>query len=398
MRYQLEAGGVRVGIDGGRIVTPDGRFDFAMALDTGELRPGLINAHDHLHRNHYPRPGAPPYPDAYAWGADLHANFATEIARARTLPRRDALLFGALRNLLGGVTAVVHHDPWEPDFDRDFPIRVVRLRCVHSTGFDAAGVAAAAAAKRSALEDPGQALPLTIHVAEGVTRAAADEVRDLDRAGLIDRSLLAVHLVGVDDDGIARLHNAGAATVWCPTSNLFLFGRTAPAALFAAGDVLIGTDSLLTAAGTMLDELRAARTLGHLDDDRLEAAVGVVAARRLRIPPRTLAPGEPADLVLLRRPLFEATQADVALVVIGGVPRLGTADFAPLFEGAGVDTGEIAVGGETRLVIAPLADVAARVIREWPDAARIFSPPAPADEAAAGIGGDHAAQSVRISR
>src|SRR5690606_5863625 len=142
--------------------------------------------------------------------------------------------------------------------------------------------------------------------------AAAAEVRVLDDHGLLDGRLLAVHVVGADADGIRRLRAAGAGVVWCPTSNAFLFGRTAPPALLAAGaDVLLGSDSLLTGDGTLLDELRAARALGLLDDARLAAAVGETAARRLGLAPPSLAAGAPADLVALRRPLLDADLADV---------------------------------------------------------------------------------------
>ena len=369
MKYLLESDEACVGVDGSRLVDPGGRFDFTLRLGSGELRPGLINAHDHLHRNHYPRLGSPPYTDAYEWGRDLHANHAGEIARARALPRRDALLFGALKNLIGGATTVVHHDAWERDFERDFPMRVAPLRCVHSTGFDATGVANAAAAAGSAAAE----VPLMIHLAEGVNEAAADEVRSLDAAGLLDASLLAVHVVGADAYAVERLHAAGAAIVWCPSSSLFLFGRTAPASLLRSGDVLIGTDALLTGAGTLLDELRTARSLGCLDDERLQAGVGAAAARRIGLPPPSLRPRAPADLVLLRRPLLDASAADVALVIVDGVPRIGEPEFAPLFDRLGVRTEVITIGDLPRIVCRPLGSTMNRVLREWPQCARIFA-------------------------
>jgi hypothetical protein len=128
--------GFALDIANGRIVPPVEHPALSIALGPGELRPGLINAHDHLHRNHYPRLGSPPYEDAYAWGNDLHTRYKDQIARARTFPPRDALLFGALKNLLGGATTVVHHDFWDSAFDHGFPVRVVRLRTAHSLGFE----------------------------------------------------------------------------------------------------------------------------------------------------------------------------------------------------------------------------------------------------------------------
>jgi cytosine/adenosine deaminase-related metal-dependent hydrolase len=171
--------------------------------------------------------------------------------------------------------------------------------------------------------------PFCVHLAEGVDRAAADEVRELDRRGLVTDDLVAVHAVGVDADGIERLRAAGAAVVWCPTSNLFLFGTTAPAALLESGiDVLLGSDSLLSSEGSLLDELRCARALAVVPDERLLDAVGRIAARRLGLPEPSIVIGAPADLVVLRQPLLGATTDDVALVVVAGVPRVAEPDLA----------------------------------------------------------------------
>jgi cytosine/adenosine deaminase-related metal-dependent hydrolase len=317
MRYRIEAANLTLGVEDGIIVLPDGPFDATIRIPDGELRPGLINAHDHLHRNHYGRLGAPPYANAYEWGRDIHERFADEIAAARALPRREALLRGAWKNLRAGVTTVVHHDDWEADFERDFPIRVARVRTAHSLGFERDFARAAAPDPT----DPRQ--PLCVHLAEGVDALSAEEVRDLERLGYLDGRLIAVHAVGADEDGIRRLRASGAAVVWCPTSNQFLLGRTAPAALLAPGiDVLLGSDSLLSADGDLLDELRAARRVGHLDDARLLDAVGATAARRLRLPVPSLDPGAPADLAVFRRPVLEATADDVALVMVGGEIRV----------------------------------------------------------------------------
>lgn len=364
MRWRIETGTAVVAVANGRIADPDAPVDLAFPLDDGELRAGLINCHDHLHRNHYPRLGRPPYMNAYEWGTDIHARHAHEIAAARALPRPDALLFGALKNLVGGATTVVHHDTWEPVFERGFPVRVPHFRALHSLRFDAVRVAAVARERHAA--------PMAIHLAEGVTHDDAGEVRTLEWMGLLDERLIAVHCVGVDPDGIRRMRRARAAMVWCPSSNLFLFGRTAPPALLDAVHVLLGTDSLLTGVGTLLDEIAAARRTGLLDDARLTAAVGTTAARVLRLPPPELAIGTPADLLLLRRPLLDAAPPDVALVVVDGEPRLGDEAFLPLFEAAGVRLQRITLHGRPRLVTAPLADVAARVLDRFPHAAAVF--------------------------
>ncbi len=325
MRLRIEADNAAVGVDEGLIVPAGGRFETILRFPGCEVRPGLINAHDHLHRNHYGRLGTPPYVNAWDWGEDIQETSGRWISRRNKLPRRDALLQGAWKNLVSGVTTVVHHDRWEPDFEADFPLRVVRIPCADSLrrerDLDAA------------LAGDG---PFAIHLAEGTDAAAAEEVRKLDHLGYVNERLLAVHVVGADDDGVRRLRDAGAAIVWCPTSNLFLFGRTAPGALLAPGiDVLLGSDSLLSGAGSLLDELRAARALGLVSDERLLDAVGAAAARRLGIAGPSLAEGARADLAVFRCSPLEARTQDVRLVVAGGVPRVADAESGLKLERAG---------------------------------------------------------------
>lgn len=336
MRLLLRGRNRTVGIADGRIVATEGSFDLVLDLPDADIRPGLINAHDHLHRNHYGRLGRPSYPNACVWAADIQKRDADAIAVGRAVPRREALLEGAWKNLFAGVTTVVHHDPWEDAFDRDFPVRVARIAEADSLGMGAS------------LADIPPGTRFCLHLAEGVDGASVEEVRALERMGRLDADLIAVHGVGIERDMVARFRASGAALVWCPTSNLFLFGRTAPAALLAPGvDVLLGSDSLLTGTGDLLDELRRARSLGLLDDMRLEAAVGAVAAGALGLTPPSLEPGAPADLILLARPLLEARAQDVLLVLVGGAVRVAHPRIAARF-GSTLPAGEYRTRGKLR--------------------------------------------------
>ena len=363
LRLETSTGETLV-VDGERIVHPDSKSDVTVNVGAGQFHPGLINAHDHLHRNHYPRLGSPPYQDAYAWGTDLHTRYLQDVERGRALDRRTALLFGAFKNILSGVTTVVHHDAWEPEFERGFPLRVARVRTVHSLGFERNWTAARAA------EDTQPSTPLCIHLAEGVNQRASEEVEDLERRGWLDARLLAVHCVGVDQAGAARLSAARAAVVWCPTSNIFLFGQTAPQTLLQHIDVLLGTDALLTGAGTLLDELRFARSTGVLDDQVLLDGVGSLAARRLGLPAPSLAGAAAADVILLRKPLFEAQPADIGLVMVGGLVVLADEAIAgPLTDGTAES---VTIGGVSKLIPTELAHAARQALELTPECARII--------------------------
>jgi cytosine/adenosine deaminase-related metal-dependent hydrolase len=316
VRILINARNRSIAVEGDRIVEAGGRFDVVIDCPRAEVRPGLINGHDHLHRNHYGRLGNGPYPSAYRWADDIQTRFRRRIARHRRLPRRAALLSGAWKNLFAGVTTVVHHDPWERDFDRDFPLRVARVASADSLGM-----------ATNIQPPPGE--PFCLHLAEGIDAAAAREVEILDERGLLNDRLIAVHGVAVDGSAIDKFCRSGAALVWCPTSNEFLFGRTASPQLLDGGcDVILGSDSRLTGRGDLLDELRAARAYRILDDARLADAVGRTCARRLGIEEPLLEPGTKADLILIERPLAEATSNDVALTMVDGVPRVAKRDMA----------------------------------------------------------------------
>lgn len=338
MRILVRARNATVACEGGLMCAPEGVFDLVVDDRDAIVRPGLINAHDHLHRNHYGQLGRPPYPNAVHWARDISRRHRRRIERGRRLSAREALLVGAWKNLFAGVTSVVHHDAWNSEFERGFPLRVVPI-----ANDDSVAMTAPLGTGRKA------GAPYALHLAEGTDAAAAAEVDAADRAGLVDENLLAVHAVGPDAAGTERLLASGAALIWCPSSNHFLFARTAPQALFGEGtDVLLGSDSLLTGAGNLLDELRFARATGRLDDCRLEQSVGTVAARRLRLASPGLEPGAPADFVLMTVPVLEAHARDVHLVVAGGVPRVAARDVALQLDRQGLAGKRMTVAGVAR--------------------------------------------------
>jgi cytosine/adenosine deaminase-related metal-dependent hydrolase len=171
--------------------------------------------------------------------------------------------------------------------------------------------------------------PFCLHVAEGVDYVAAKEVGELEARGLLNRWLIAVHGVGIASSDIDRFSRSRSALTWCPTSNNFLFGRTASKELLESGcDLLLGSDSKLTGAGDLLDEMRAARATGLVDDWRLEDAVGRIAAARLGLPKSSLEPGCGADLILIDAPLCEASAKDLVLTIVAGIPRVASPDIA----------------------------------------------------------------------
>lgn len=134
-------------------------------------------------------------------------------------------------------------------------------------------------------------LPLHMHVHETAHEVDAS-VREhgvrplarLDRLGLVNERLLAVHAVHLDDTEIRLLAERGASVVHCPSSNLKLASGIAPVADLAARGVnlALGTDG--AASNNRLDLLEEARLAALLakgvsgDAAALPAAAALEAA------------------------------------------------------------------------------------------------------------------------
>src|SRR5581483_1557557 len=170
-----------------------------------------------------------------------------------------------------------------------------------------------------------------------------DELAQLERIGCLKANTVAIHGVAVDADGWRRIARAGAAVVWCPASNLFLFGQTIDlrraARLPVAARIVLGSDSRLTGSRDLLDELRIADESSTVARDQLVPMVTRHAADVIRQPQLgRLVAGAPADFVVLPPraasvvdTLLSTSRRDLGLVVVGGRPMVGSEAFLRLF-------------------------------------------------------------------
>jgi cytosine/adenosine deaminase-related metal-dependent hydrolase len=328
--------------------------------------PGLINAHDHLHVNAVPPlPSGAPFPDSYAWIAAFRAHFAEPaVVAALQVPKALRLRHGALKNLLAGVTCVAHHDPWHAALDAaDFPVALLRdYGWSYALGWPGYGPPA----RQSFAATPADR-PWLIHLAEGTGAIAQAELEQLDRLGCLAANSVLIHGVGLRERDVDRVIARGAAVVWCPGSNHALLGRTLdPQRLCAAGRLALGSDSRLSGARDLLEEMRGIVARGELDPARLLGLVTTQASRILRMPARgNLAPGTPADLVIVAdrggdpvAALAGIGRSQIRAVVRNGVPCIADPDFAEWFAVAGVETVPVTLDGTPKLLARPLADPA----------------------------------------
>lgn len=333
--------------------------DTVVDLDGAIVLPGLINAHDHLELNHYGRIKVRErYENAAGWIADIRPRLTADpaIRDGRAHPLVERLFIGGLKNLLAGVTTVAHHNPFYPEMRRTMAVRVVRrYGWAHSFLLErqpagARGEPGGDVARRWQAT-PADA-PFVLHLAEGVDEEARAELSRLESLGCLKPNTVIVHGVAIDGDGWRRVASAGAGLVWCPASNDFLFGRSAPVRVLLDdadrqrinGDrrlmhIALGTDSRITGSRDLLDELRAAREAAPVTPAELLRMVTTSAAallRQSRVGRLTV--GGPADLVVIppfadepAAALLNTTRRDVRLVLVGGRPLVADPDLAAVF-------------------------------------------------------------------
>ena len=281
------------------------------------IYPGLINAHDHLELNHYPRSKfREVYDNAHQWGEDMSAQLdSSPYKELRAYPLWDRLFIGGLKNLLCGATTVAHHNPpHKALFRKDFPVRVLKqYGWAHSLHFSTDEEIVAS------YKSTPQDIPWFIHLAEGTDEVAASEYQHLKALGCIGSNTVLVHGVGLTDEDIADAAPRVRGLVWCPSTNRYLLDRIVTPYLWLehGGTFALGSDSRLTIDGDLRLELMTAEmrgTYSHAAATRFAAKLlGIADAGHLR-------PGAQADWYLKKPKKGINFRPDIALIVKGGIP------------------------------------------------------------------------------
>jgi cytosine/adenosine deaminase-related metal-dependent hydrolase/ubiquinone/menaquinone biosynthesis C-methylase UbiE len=321
--------------------------------------PGLINAHDHLEFSLFPKLGRGHYSNAKQWAQDIQQNDAATIAMYRRIPKRVRLWWGGIRNLLSGVTTVCHHNPADPLLlAEDFPVRVLsRFGWEHSLSF----AVDICAAHRNTAEDE----PFMIHACEGIDEQSIQELLTLAELGVLDRRTVLIHGLALDREGAALLNDRGVGLITCPSSNAFLFGKTPSCeTLTSISRLALGSDSPLTAAGDLLDEIRFATQACAMSSQQLYSLVLDSPASMLRLGhgEGSMRPGARADLIAVRDRQCEPAEiicslhaSDIELVLLAGRVQLASAaifEKLPAEDRVGLEP--LSVDGEVRWLRAPV--------------------------------------------
>lgn len=336
-------------------------------LDGCFAYPGLINSHDHLDFNFFPRLGNKIYDNYLDWGADIHSLDKSLIKSVLKIPKMLRTQWGIYKNLLAGVTTVVQHG--ERLLVRDPLIDVFTHCCsLHSVRLEKRW--------KWKLNYPlAKKEPVVIHIGEGTDDEAHEEINQLIRWNLRKRRLVGIHGVAMNAAQAAHFE----ALVWCPDSNFFLLGATAAIReLKAATTILLGTDSTVSADWNIWNHLRTARATHLLSDEELIQSVTTAPAKVWKLHQKgSIKEGLDADIIVAKNHdyptatdlFFVTNPADLLLVISKG--DIVLFDESLLFQLSNISAkgySRIAIAGAGKFVKGDIAGLIKQIRQFYPEA------------------------------
>ena len=341
--------GVIIALRPAHAPAPVGYETTARVNTRGTIYPGFIDLHNHVAYNVLPPWPVPQrFEDRGQWRRN--ADYERRVGLMKRLkagdPARAVARYVEVKAMLGGVTTL---QGARSSFATVTGAMRGMVRNVEQPGLDMPGAGSgvidlnvkdtqAVARFRAAAANTNAAY--FYHLSEGVNPTALKLWTDLEQHALIGPGLCGIHCLGIPSSGYAAMAAAGAALVWSPTSNLMLYGKTLPLKEMLASGVRwsLGCDWSPSGGKNPLFEVKVARAVADregvsLPARELVAAITRNAARNVRWDRAVgkISEHMRADLVVLSgqtedayQQLLAATEASVQLVMIDGVPRVGS--------------------------------------------------------------------------
>jgi cytosine/adenosine deaminase-related metal-dependent hydrolase len=371
VRIALTGEQVNISIKNGKIaqILPGHFHDkterFDLDFDDAIIFPGLINSHDHLDFNLFPALGDSIYKNYTEWGSHIHKNFKDQINGVLKIPEALREEWGVYKNLLCGVTTVVNHGK---KIKNQTNLISVFENChnIHSVQFEKKW--------RLALNNPfKKKLLVVIHNGEGTDTSSFREIDQLTSWNLLKRPLIAVHGVAMNENQV----NAFKALVWCPVSNYFLLGQTAPVnRLKKHVPILFGTDSTLTGDWNIWDHIHLARKTKLLADKELYDALTINAANIWKLNSGEIAEGKNADLVIAKAKngltyddtFFSIDPQDILMVIHKGNISLFDEELRSQLKGIDHNNySKIAINGACKYIKGDLPALMQKIKQFYPE-------------------------------
>jgi cytosine/adenosine deaminase-related metal-dependent hydrolase len=359
-------------IDDGIVLVTDGRISAVGAnlvvptgvptIDTqAVIFPGLIDIHNHITWNAFPRWTPTPTVTArYDWLTMPAYTAALDKPHGVVQSEHacDLERYGEVKAIMGGATSITGSlgpAPGQPLSNECIKGLARNLDFASGLNGDAINeepllykvfpLELTPAERDSVTRALGNGMPVIVHLSEGITPSTAREFRMITRQGLLQPGLTIIHGVALGTDEFKAMAANHVGMVWSPRSNIELYGQTAKVGLAKSANVLMAISPDWSPSGSngMLDELRYAAAWNARQTAPVFTAAELV--RMATINPATLAgvsaqlgsiaPGKRADLLLLQKQrgvaphdlLLATRPSEVRLVIIEGRPIYGDAQL-----------------------------------------------------------------------
>ncbi|MBM9548512.1 amidohydrolase family protein [Leptospira sp. 201903074] len=345
---------------------PQNEKAVTVSLKGKKIYPGFINSHDHLLASYLPKVGGTEKHQSWLSYDNLYKSSGVFAERQQVDPELLYYL-GAYKNLFAGATTVFDHIPHhvQNPFRGILPVKLISdYALAHSVGNYSLGWGEGPALEYRMAEHAG--LPFVTHLAEGVDDDSKHSLRLLEKMDALGEHSVLVHCLPFGQREVEKILEKGASVVWCPTSNLHIFGKTTNIKLFLdmGVNVCLGTDYSPSGSVHLLEELKTAKSIyfglygEELEESTLLKMVTENPRKAFRLGnPNALMPGLSADLLIINddKNAKEINVSDLSwkhidLVVIDGYPIYGSSEYKSLFLHFGLETEEFSIDGKTKLV------------------------------------------------
>jgi len=328
--------------------------------------PGLINSHDHLDFNLFPKLGDKIYHNYTEWGAYIHKEYKDKINEVLKVPEELRIQWGIYKNLLCGVTTVVNHGK-KINTSNDMITVYQDCQSIHSVQFEKKW--------RLALNNPFKKnRAVVVHCGEGTDALSLKEIDQLAGWNLFQRPLIAVHGVAMNENQAAAFN----ALVWCPESNYFLLNKTAPVnRLKKHLPILFGTDSTLTGNWDIWQHIRLARKIKFLPDKELYNSLTINPANTWKLNAGIIAEDKDADLVITKskggaddnNAFFNTNPQEILMVMHKGDIVLFDEELYPQLKGINSDMhSKISINESCKYVKGDLPLLISKIKQFYPEA------------------------------
>src|SRR3954451_15515104 len=356
---------------------PEGFADVSVVHTRATICPGLVELHNHLPYDVLALWAVPKlFTDRAQWSSSSTKDYHRLVSGPMGVIGRDPDVVPAIvryvevRCLLGGTTTsqgvALAVDPGIVKLFRGL------VRNVESTGDPALPSATTHIADVDATDGErflarlSGTQKLLLHLAEGTDAPSRQHFLSLhlsDGRWAITENLIGIHCAALTKADFEVYAEHGGSMVWSPLSNLLLYGKTAAFgdAIAAGVSIALGSDWAPSGSKNLLGELKVARLVADVngvsisDHDVLAMATSTPASMLgWQSQLGSLEAGKKADLIAIDgtagdpcRTVIDATENDVNLVVINGIPRSGTAG---LMGKLGVEGEHIKIGRRHRVL------------------------------------------------